>query len=60
MGYGHAGDIWVPALSSRAWRMLELTPNDLELVLDEVEEKLWEVKGFSLDIKANTEEAVPQ
>ena len=60
MGYGHAGDIWVPALSSRAWRMLELTPNDLELVLDEVEEKLWEVKGFSLDIKANNEEAVPQ
>jgi len=59
MGYGHAGDIWVPALSSRAWRMLELTPTDLELVLAEVEEKLWEVKGFSLDIKANNEEAVP-
>ena len=38
--------------------MLELTPTDLELVLAEVEEKLWEVKGFSLDIKANNEEAV--
>ncbi len=55
LGYGHAGDIWVPPLDNRAWRMLELTPNDLDLVLEEVEEKLWDVKGFSLEIQANLE-----
>ncbi|MGV1098442.1 HDOD domain-containing protein [Thiovibrio sp. JS02] len=55
MGYGHAGDIWVPPLSNRAWRMLELTPTDLDLVLEEVEEKLWDVKGFSLEIQAGLE-----
>lgn len=55
MGYGHAGDIWVPPLSNRAWRLLELAPSDLDLLLEEVEEKLWEVRGFSLEIQAGSE-----
>ncbi|MBU0481372.1 MAG: HDOD domain-containing protein [Proteobacteria bacterium] len=55
MGYGHAGDIWVPPLQQRAWRLLELTPQDLDLVIDEVEEKLWDVKGFSLEIQGSLE-----
>ncbi|MFZ5774241.1 MAG: HDOD domain-containing protein [Thermodesulfobacteriota bacterium] len=59
LGYGHGDDIWVPALNHRAWRLLELTPTDLDLVLDEVEEKLWDVKGFSLDIQGQAGEAQP-
>ena len=55
MGYGHAGDVWVPPLSSRAWRLLELAPADLDLLLEEVEEKLWDVRGFSLEIQAGQE-----
>jgi len=51
LGYGHAGDIWVPPLNNRAWKMLALTPADIDPLLAEIEEKLWEVKGFSLDIQ---------
>jgi HD-like signal output (HDOD) protein len=53
LGYGHGHDIWVPALSKRAWRMLDLSPEDMDQILPEIEEKLWEVKGFSLDIHAD-------
>nr|MBF0222479.1 HDOD domain-containing protein [Desulfobulbaceae bacterium] len=55
MGYGHAGDDKVPALSKRAWQLLNLSPEDINFIIDEVEEKLWEVKGFSLEIQAETE-----
>jgi len=55
LGYGHGEDIWVPLLSQRAWRLLGLAPQDLDQVLEEVEEKLWDVKGFSLDVKSQLE-----
>lgn len=55
LGYGHGNDKWVPALSSKAWSLLGLTPNDLDEMLIEVEEKLWDVKGFSLDIQTGFE-----
>ena len=58
MGYGHGRDIWVPSLSKRAWRLLELTPKDLDQVVEEVEEKLWDVKGFSLEIQEKYEEGI--
>lgn len=60
MGYGHADDIWVPPLNNRAWRLLELSPVDLDLILEEVEEKLWDVKGFSLEIQENFESGLAQ
>ena len=50
MGYGHGVDIWVPPMSKKAWDMLGLTAGDLDEIIEEVEEKLWEVKGFSLEI----------
>ncbi len=50
MGYGHGDDVWVPPLVQSAWSLLELTPADLDEILEVVEEKLWEVKGFSLDV----------
>jgi len=55
MGLGHGEDIWVPALAQSAWQLLKLTAADLDEILLEVEEKLWEVKGFSLDIMAEFE-----
>lgn len=55
LGYGHGEDVWVPPLGQRAWRLLGLTPRDLDQILEEVEEKLWDVKGFSLDVKAQIE-----
>ncbi|MBC8317356.1 MAG: HDOD domain-containing protein [Desulfobulbaceae bacterium] len=50
MGYGHGPDIWVPPLSKKAWEMLNFTPRDLDEIIEEVEEKLWDVKGFSMEI----------
>jgi len=50
MGYGHGDDVWVGPLSQRAWRYMGLAPSDLDQVLDEIDEKLWEVKGFSLEV----------
>ncbi|MDH4331641.1 MAG: HDOD domain-containing protein [Desulfobulbaceae bacterium] len=57
LGYGHAGDIWVPPLNNKAWKLLALTPGDIDPLLQEVEEKLWDVKGFSLDIQSGQEGA---
>ncbi|MFW8601704.1 HDOD domain-containing protein [Desulfobacterota bacterium M19] len=56
MGYGHAGDNKVPMLSKKAWDMLSFDPVDLDEIIDEVEEKLWDVKGFSLEITADAAE----
>ncbi len=58
MGYGHGRDIWVPPLSKPAWDQLGLTPAELDEVIDEVEEKLWDVKGFSLEIKSGLADKV--
>ncbi len=52
MGYGHGDDIWVPPMSQRAYRLLDLTAVDIDEILDEIEDKLWDVKGFSLEIQA--------
>jgi putative nucleotidyltransferase with HDIG domain len=52
LGYGHGADIWVPPMSKVAWEALGLSAADLDEVLEEVEENLWDVKGFSLDIQA--------
>ena len=60
MGYGHAGDDKVPVLKKRAWKLLDLSCEDIDAVMDEVEEKLWEVKGFSLEIQAEGEEMPSQ
>lgn len=51
LGYGHGFDIWVPPLSKKAFEDLEIGADDFDEILDEVEEKLWDVKGFSIDIR---------
>lgn len=55
LGYGHGNDKWVPALNSKVWALLGLVPSDLDEMLDTIEEKLWDVKGFSLDIQTGFE-----
>ncbi|MCJ7603503.1 MAG: HDOD domain-containing protein [Desulfobulbaceae bacterium] len=55
LGYGHGNDVWVPPLSKTAWQLLNLTQKDLDEIMDEVEEKLWDVKGFSLEIQGELE-----
>ncbi len=55
IGYGHAGDVKVPMLCKRAWSFLDFTVQDIDEILDEVEEKLWDVKGFSLEIASEQE-----
>lgn len=52
LGYGHAGDVMVPKLSQRAWKLLDFSPVDIDEIMDEVEEKLWDVKGFSLEVQS--------
>ncbi len=56
MGYGHAADTKVPKLSKRAWELLDLSTEDIDEVIDEVEEKLWDVKGFSLEVAQSSAE----
>ncbi|MEW6501984.1 MAG: HDOD domain-containing protein [Thermodesulfobacteriota bacterium] len=55
LGCGHGDDIWVPSLNPQAWELLKLTPAAMDEIVEEVEEKLWDVRGFSLDIKAELE-----
>lgn len=55
LGYGHGDDLWVPVLNKKAWSLLGLTPEDMDFIIAEVEEKLWDVKGFSLEIESGLE-----
>jgi putative nucleotidyltransferase with HDIG domain len=55
LGYGHGADIWVPPLSRKAFEELGLAADDFDEILDEVDEKLWDVKGFSIDIQQEQE-----
>ncbi len=57
MGYGHAGDDKVPMLSKRAWQLLDFSSEDLDEIINEVEDNLWDVKGFSLEIKGGSDES---
>jgi len=60
MGYGHASDKKVPPLNKRAWDLLNLSPADLDEIIAEVEEKLWDVKGFSLEVQADMDSQNPE
>ncbi len=51
LGYGHGDDIWVPPLDREAWQILGLTTDDLASIIDEIEEKLWDVRGFSMELQ---------
>jgi len=52
-GFGYSGDLLVPRIQPIAWTRLGLNERLLESIIEEVEDKLVEVKNFSLDIQSN-------
>jgi len=54
-GFGFSGDDLVPMIQPVAWNRLGLTEAILESVIEEVEDKLVEVKNFSLEIQSSDE-----
>lgn len=51
-GFGFSGDDFVPQIQPAAWKKLALTEDRLEEIIEEIEDKLIEVKNFSLEIQA--------
>ena len=54
-GFGFSGDKLVPPIQSVAWNKLALNETLLESIIIEIEDKLVDVKNFSLEIQANDE-----
>lgn len=49
-GFGNSGDSFVPIIQQLAWDTLKMDEQILTELVDEVEDKLVEVKNFSLDL----------
>ncbi len=49
-GFGNSGDCFVPSIQKIAWDALKLNEQLLAELVDEVEDKLVEVKNFSLEM----------
>ncbi len=54
-GFGFSGDLLVPRIQPVAWNKLGLTESLLESIIEEVEDKLVEVKNFSLEVQSSDE-----
>lgn len=52
-GFGNSGDSFVPPIQKIAWDTLKLNEQLLAELVDEVEDKLVEVKNFSLEMMGN-------
>jgi putative nucleotidyltransferase with HDIG domain len=52
-GFGFSGDNFVPAIQNSAWETLKLTEDLLKELVEEVEDKLVEVKNFSLEMMSD-------
>lgn len=52
-GFGNSGDTFVPPLQSVAWDTLGLNEQLLAELVDEIEDKLVEVKNFSLEMTSD-------
>jgi putative nucleotidyltransferase with HDIG domain len=50
-GFGNSGDIYVPRIQQVAWDTLKLNNQLLTEIVEEVEDKLVEVKNFSLELQ---------
>lgn len=50
-GFGDSGDPYVPEISPLAWELLKLDEKLLEEIVAELEDKLIEVKNFSLEMQ---------
>lgn len=51
-GFGDGGDRFVPQIQPEAWDVLRLTEQQLVEIVDELEDRLVEVKNFSLEMQA--------
>jgi len=51
-GFGNSGDYYVPQIQKVAWETLRLTDQLLTELVEEVEDKLVEVKNFSLELQS--------
>ncbi|AEH44402.1 metal dependent phosphohydrolase [Thermodesulfatator indicus DSM 15286] len=51
VGYGSGGDPWVPPLNDKAWKLLRLTDNDLAELIPIFDEKLIELRLFTLEMQ---------
>jgi len=54
-GFGYSGDDIVPQIHQAAWKRLNMSDPLLREIIDEIEEKLIEVKNFSLEIQSSHE-----
>jgi len=50
-GFGESGDSYVPAIQPLAWDVLKMDEKTLEEIVIELEDKLVEVKNFSLEMQ---------
>jgi len=50
-GFGNSGDCYVPQIQKVAWDVLKLNDHILAEVVEELEDKLVEVKNFSLELQ---------
>lgn len=50
-GFGNSGDYYVPQIQKIAWDVLKLNDRILTEVVEELEDKLVEVKNFSLELQ---------
>lgn len=51
LGYGYGGDPWVSPLEDRAWQLLRLQREDLEELLPVLDDRLLELRFFTLEIQ---------
>jgi hypothetical protein len=49
-GFGNSGDRYVPKIQQVAWDALQMNAQALSDVVEEIEDKLVEVKNFSLEM----------
>jgi len=57
--FGFSGDDIVPQIQPAAWQKLGLTEPLLEQIIEKVEDKLVEVKQFSLEVQSGDESKTP-
>lgn len=51
-GFGDSGDRYVPQIQNSAWDVLRLTESHLTELVEELEDKLVELKNFSLEMQS--------
>ena len=57
--FGFSGDDIVPQIQLAAWNKLGLTEPTLEQIIEKIEDKLVEVKQFSLEVQSGDESKTP-